>query len=82
MRNWTRSILPFRNRTKWKPPLPMISRTLLSKQVSIPLIAIFIYILIRFKKWQFSTGAIIATAHDALFVIAAFGIAHAFGLSF
>jgi len=35
------------------------------------LIAIFIYILIRFKKWQFSTGAIIATAHDALFVIAA-----------
>jgi SecD/SecF fusion protein len=46
------------------------------------LIAIFFYILIRFKKWQFSTGAIIATAHDALFVIAAFGIAHAFGLSF
>jgi len=46
------------------------------------LIAIFIYILIRFKKWQFSTGAIIATAHDALFVIASFGIAHAFGLSF
>jgi SecD/SecF fusion protein len=46
------------------------------------LIMIFIYILIRFKKWQFSTGAIIATAHDALFVIAAFGIAHAFGLSF
>ncbi|HEV8515004.1 MAG TPA: protein translocase subunit SecDF [Cyclobacteriaceae bacterium] len=46
------------------------------------LIAIFIYILIRFKKWQFSTGAIIATAHDAGFVIAAFGIAHAFGLSF
>lgn len=46
------------------------------------LIMIFIYILIRFKKWQFSTGAIIATAHDALFVIASFGIAHAFGLSF
>lgn len=46
------------------------------------LIGIFFYILFRFKKWQFSTGAIIATAHDALFVIAAFGIAHAFGLSF
>ncbi|MBS1682674.1 MAG: protein translocase subunit SecDF [Bacteroidetes bacterium] len=46
------------------------------------LIVIFVYILIRFKKWQFSTGAIVATAHDALFVIAAFGIAHAFGLSF
>ncbi|MBS1558975.1 MAG: protein translocase subunit SecDF [Bacteroidetes bacterium] len=46
------------------------------------LIAIFIFILIRFKKWQFSTGAIVSTAHDALFVIAVFGIAHAFGLSF
>lgn len=46
------------------------------------LIAIFIYILIRFKKWQFSTGAIVATAHDTLFVIAVFGIASAFGFSF
>jgi SecD/SecF fusion protein len=46
------------------------------------LIGIFFYILFRFKKWQFSTGAIIATAHDAGFVIASFGIAHAFGLSF
>lgn len=46
------------------------------------LIAIFIYILIRFKKWQFSTGAIVATAHDALFVIAIFGIAGALGFSF
>jgi len=46
------------------------------------LIVIFFYILIRFKKWQFSTGAIVATAHDALFVVSAFGIAHAFGLSF
>ncbi|GHN01455.1 protein translocase subunit SecDF [Cytophagales bacterium WSM2-2] len=46
------------------------------------LIGIFFYILFRFKKWQFSTGAIIATAHDAGFVVAAFGIAHAFGLSF
>jgi SecD/SecF fusion protein len=46
------------------------------------LIAIFIYILIRFKKWQYSAGAIIATIHDALFVFAAFSIAHLFGLSF
>lgn len=46
------------------------------------LIAIFLYILIRFKKWQFSTGAIVATAHDALFVIAIFGIANAVGFSF
>ncbi len=46
------------------------------------LVAIFFYILIRFKKWQFSTGAIAATAHDALFVIAIFGIAGALGMSF
>lgn len=46
------------------------------------LIAIFIYILVRFKKWQYSVGAIIATLHDALFVFAAFSIAHLFGFSF
>lgn len=46
------------------------------------LVAIFLYILIRFKKWQFSTGAIVATAHDALFVIAVFGIAASFGIAF
>lgn len=46
------------------------------------LIAIFIYILIRFKKWQYSAGAIIATIHDALFVFAAFSIARIFGFHF
>ncbi|NBW38962.1 MAG: protein translocase subunit SecF, partial [Cytophagia bacterium] len=45
-------------------------------------IGIFIYILIRFRKWQYSAGAIIATAHDALFVFAAFAIARVFGISF
>jgi SecD/SecF fusion protein len=46
------------------------------------LIAIFLYILVRFKKWQFSTGAIIALIHDTLFVVACFGIAGAFGVKF
>ncbi|GCC52025.1 protein translocase subunit SecDF [Chryseotalea sanaruensis] len=46
------------------------------------LVGIFLYILIRFRKWQYSAGAIIATLHDALFVFAAFGIARAFGISF
>jgi SecD/SecF fusion protein len=46
------------------------------------LIAIFIYILIRFRKWQYSAGAIIATLHDTLFVFAAFAIANIFGISF
>ncbi|GIV36615.1 MAG: protein translocase subunit SecDF [Cyclobacteriaceae bacterium] len=46
------------------------------------LAAIFAYILLRFRKWQFSTGAILATVHDTLFVFAAFAIAGAFGISF
>jgi SecD/SecF fusion protein len=46
------------------------------------LIGIFVYILIRFRKWQYSAGAIIATAHDTLFVFAAFAIARVCGLSF
>jgi len=32
------------------------------------------YILIRFRKWQFSLGAMVATAHDALMVLAFFSI--------
>jgi SecD/SecF fusion protein len=43
---------------------------------------IFVYIFIRFKKVQFSTGAIIALVHDTLFVISSFAIARALGLSF
>ena len=46
------------------------------------LLGIFVYILIRFRKWQYSAGAIIATIHDTLFVFAAFAIAGALGLSF
>jgi SecD/SecF fusion protein len=46
------------------------------------LVAIFIYILIRFRKWQFSAGAVLALAHDALFVIASFAIVRVFGISF
>jgi SecD/SecF fusion protein len=46
------------------------------------LVGIFIYILIRFRKWQYSAGAIVATVHDTLFVFAAFSIAGFLGLSF
>jgi SecD/SecF fusion protein len=45
-------------------------------------VGIFIYILFRFKKWQYSTGAIIALIHDTLFVVASFAIARVFGLAF
>mgnify|MGYP005748027303 CR=1 FL=1 len=46
------------------------------------LIAIFLYILLRFRKWQFSLGSIVALVHDTLFVIAAFAIASALGATF
>jgi SecD/SecF fusion protein len=46
------------------------------------LVIIFLYILVRFRKWTFSTGAIVALAHDALFVFAAFAIARVVGINF
>lgn len=45
------------------------------------ILSIFLYILIRFRKWQFSTGAIVALIHDMLFTFAAFAIARVFGFS-
>ncbi|HVV54839.1 MAG TPA: protein translocase subunit SecF, partial [Mucilaginibacter sp.] len=42
--------------------------------VLIAIIIISSYILIRFRKWQFSLGAMIATAHDALMVLSFFSI--------
>jgi SecD/SecF fusion protein len=38
------------------------------------IIVISAYILIRFRKWQFSLGAMVATAHDALMVLSFFSI--------
>lgn len=46
------------------------------------LIWIFVYILLRFRKWQYSVGAIIALIHDALFVFSAYGYASLFGFTF
>ncbi len=46
------------------------------------LVVIFLYILVRFKKWQYSSGAIVALIHDTLFVISAFAIARMFGVAF
>jgi SecD/SecF fusion protein len=46
------------------------------------LVGIFIYILIRFRKWQYSAGAIVATLHDTLFVFAAFAIVGVLGVNF
>jgi SecD/SecF fusion protein len=52
------------------------------KSAVIALICIFLYILVRFRKWQFGLGAIMALFHDTLFVISAFAIANMLGISF
>jgi SecD/SecF fusion protein len=50
--------------------------------IILALIAIFLYILVRFRKWQFSLGAIFALFHDVLVVLSAFAIARLFGKAF
>ena len=38
------------------------------------LVVIFLYILSRFRKWQFSLGAVVAAFHDVLIVLSIFSI--------
>ena len=42
------------------------------------LIVVFLYILIRFRKWQFSLGAVAAVFHDVLIVLGIFSITYKF----
>lgn len=49
--------------------------------VILSLIGMFVYIFIRFKKWQFGLGAIIALTHDILIAIAIYGIATILGFN-
>jgi SecD/SecF fusion protein len=42
--------------------------------IIIAIIVISAYILIRFRKWQFSLGAMVATAHDSLLVLSFFSL--------
>ena len=40
------------------------------------LIVIFLYILIRFKKWSYSAGAVAALAHDVIITLGIFTVLH------
>ncbi len=40
------------------------------------LVVVFLYILFRFKRWQFSLGAVAAVFHDVLLVLGVFSIAY------
>ncbi len=40
------------------------------------LIVVFLYILLRFRRWQFSVGAVVAVIHDTLIVLGLFSLLH------
>ncbi len=42
------------------------------------LVVVFLYILIRFKKWQFSLGAVAAVFHDIVIVLGIYSLLHKF----
>ena len=42
------------------------------------LIVVFLYILLRFQKWQFSLGAVAAVFHDVLIVLGIFSLTYTF----
>ncbi|HEX8349062.1 MAG TPA: protein translocase subunit SecDF, partial [Hymenobacter sp.] len=50
--------------------------------LALTLLGIFVYVLFRFEKWQYSMAAVIALFHDALLVIACYPIARLFGLNY
>ncbi|MHA6246696.1 protein translocase subunit SecDF [Pontibacter sp. CAU 1760] len=50
--------------------------------ILLSLVGIFIYVMIRFRKWQFSLGGVVALLHDALMIIAVFSILDLFGISY
>ena len=42
------------------------------------LIVVFLYILLRFRKWQFSLGAVVAVFHDVIIVLGVFSLTYKF----
>ncbi len=58
---------------------PTISKDLKSNSIyaiGFSLLIIFLYILFRFRRWQYGLGALIAMAHDVLIVLSLFSILH------
>ncbi|MCX2738591.1 protein translocase subunit SecDF [Pontibacter anaerobius] len=50
--------------------------------ILLALVGIFLYVMVRFSKWQFSLGGVVALLHDALMIIAIFSILNLFGISY
>jgi len=59
--------------------LPTISDDLKKGAINatiISLIAIFVYVLLRFRKWQYSLGTIFSLLHDVCVILAVFSFLH------
>ncbi len=52
------------------------------ESILVSLAIIFLYIFIRFKRWQFGLGAVAALFHDTLVVLSAFAIAGLLGFKY
>ncbi len=52
------------------------------ESVIFSLIVIFLYILIRFRKWQFGLGAVVALFHDVLVVLSMMSIMRLLGVAY
>lgn len=50
--------------------------------LGLTLLAIFVYVLFRFERWQYSMAAVVALLHDVLLVVAIYPIARALGFNF
>ncbi len=58
---------------------PSVSDELLTSSmwaIILSLLVIFAYILLRFGRWQYSTGAILAMMHDVVIVLSLFALLH------
>lgn len=62
------------SRLKVEPTIAEDIKTSALKSIIIALLCTFVYIFIRFRKWQFGMSAVIALIHDAFMTLAMFSI--------
>ncbi len=46
--------------------------------ITFAMILIFLYILIRFRNWQYGMGAVLSLAHDSIIILGVFSLAYGF----
>ncbi|MCY4419216.1 MAG: protein translocase subunit SecDF [Cytophagales bacterium] len=51
------------------------------RSLILSLVVVFLYILFRFRQWQFGLGAIIALFHDVFFALGIISLLHFFGIA-